>query len=93
MKQLPEAVALVNTTAVFDQHTVPSPLLHSHRTKPGIWGRIVILQGSLVYRILEPTIEEVVLTPETFGVVEPEVRHEVVPGDGVRFYVEFFKAI
>lgn len=92
MKPLPAALAPLNKTAVFDQHTVPSPLLHSHRTKTGIWGKIVVLEGALVYRILEPILEEVTLTPDTFGVVEPDVRHEVVPGDGVRFYVEFFRA-
>jgi len=32
-----------------------------------------------------------VLTPERHGVVEPMIRHEVVPGPGVRFYVEFYE--
>jgi tellurite resistance-related uncharacterized protein len=67
-----------------------SGLLRSHRTKDGTWARIVVLEGALTYRILEPAIEEMVLTPERHGVVEPMIRHEVVPGPGVRFYVEFY---
>lgn len=92
MKSLPKAVSPFNRTAVFEQHNVPTPLLHSHRTKKDIWGKIVVLEGALVYRILEPTIEEVTLTPDTYGVVEPEIRHEVIPGEGVRFFVEFLRA-
>ena len=77
-------------TAEFTHSTVPSGLLRSHRTKDGTWAKIVVLEGALTYRILEPVIEEVVLTPERHGVVEPTIRHEVVPGPGVRFYVEFY---
>lgn len=92
MKRLPPSATPFKKTAVFDEQTVPSALLHSHRTKEGIWGKIVVVEGALLYRSLEPAIEEVELTPETFGVVEPEARHEVVPRSGVRFYVEFFHA-
>ena len=76
-------------TAVFDETTVPTGLLRSHSTKAGVWAKIVVLEGTLIYRILEPTIEEIELTPLRYGVVEPTVKHEVVPLNGVRFYVEF----
>lgn len=42
----------------------------------------------MTYRILEPEPEEIALDPERSGVIEPKVLHEVVPHDGVRFYVE-----
>jgi hypothetical protein len=32
-----------------------------------------------------------VLSPDTPGVVEPEVPHEVEPLGGVRFFVEFLR--
>ncbi|HIF93393.1 MAG TPA: DUF1971 domain-containing protein [Myxococcales bacterium] len=38
--------------------------MRSHTTKRGVWGRIHVLEGSLRYRILEPTIEEIILRPE-----------------------------
>ena len=52
---------------------------------------IVVLEGKLTYRILEPTIEEVLLSPQRAGVIEPTIPHEVVPQPGVRFYVEFYR--
>lgn len=91
MKTLPTTVSAYKRTPDFTEHTVPAGLLRSHNTREGVWGKIVVLEGSLLYRILEPTIEEVLLTPDTFGVVEPTIRHEVVPSPGVRFYVDFHR--
>jgi tellurite resistance-related uncharacterized protein len=49
------------------------------------------LEGRLLYRILEPELEELVLAPGQNGVVEPEVLHEVEPIGEVRFFVEFLR--
>jgi len=91
MKVLPPDVRAYRRTPTFDPTTVPAGLRRRHTTKAGVWGRIVVLEGALTYRILEPAVEEVALSPGTDGVVEPEVAHEVVPGPGVRFYVEFLR--
>ena len=93
MKTLPANVVAYKRTAEFTNATVPAALLRSHRTKEGAWAKIVVLQGALTYRILEPAVEEVLLTPERHGVVEPTIAHEVVPHLGVRFYVEFHRAL
>lgn len=90
MKALPDAVVSYKRTPEFTQDTVPQGLLKSHQTKEGTWGKIVVVEGLLHYRILEPTLEEIVLSPEKYGVVEPTVLHEVAPVGTVRFYVEFF---
>lgn len=71
--------------------TVPKGLLNAHQTKAGTWGKIVVLEGELLYRILEPEIEEHLLDTEHSGVVEPEVLHEVEPKGTVSFYVDFHK--
>lgn len=92
MKTLPADVKPYKRTPEFTADTVPPGLLRSHDTKPGVWGKIVVLEGELLYRILEPQIEEHRLSVARFGVVEPTVRHEVVPDAGVRFYVEFHRA-
>lgn len=91
MKSLPDNVVPYKRTAEFTADSVPSALLRNHSTKAGVWAKIVVLEGSLLYRILEPTVGEVTLTPNRHGVVEPTVKHEVVPGRGVRFYVEFLR--
>lgn len=89
MKTLPPNSVPYKKTDVFTDSSVPSGLLRAHSTKPGAWGKIVVLQGTLTYRILEPVVEEVRLSPGRFGVIEPTIKHEVVPTIGVRFYVEF----
>lgn len=91
MKTLPVNAVPYKRTAEFTDSSVPSGLLRGHSTKPGAWGKIVVLEGALTYRILEPTIEEVPLSPRHCGVIEPTVKHAVVPQSGVRFYVEFYR--
>lgn len=92
MKSLPPHVEAYRRTDTFTEETVPAGLLRSHSTKPGVWGRIVIEQGGLRYRILEPEVEEVVLRPGVDGVVEPTVPHEVSPIGAVKFFVEFLRS-
>ncbi len=91
MKTLPASAVTYKRTPDFTHETVPAGLLRSHSTKEGVWGKIVVLEGSLLYRILEPTMEEVLLTPDRHGVVEPTVRHEVVPSADAKFHVEFMR--
>jgi tellurite resistance-related uncharacterized protein len=91
MKSMPSGVEPYKRTPEFTSETVPAGLRSSHRTKEGVWGRIVVLEGRLRYRILEPAVEEVELSPGVEGVVEPTVPHEVEPLGAVRFYVEFHK--
>lgn len=92
MKTLPADVVPYKRTPEFTQSTVPAGLLRSHNTKDGVWGKIVVLEGTLLYRILEPEVEEILLSADRYGVVEPTVKHEVVASAGVRFYVEFHRA-
>ena len=91
MKMLPNDVLPYKRTPEFTERTVPAALLRSHDTKNGVWGKIIVLEGTLLYRILEPEVEEIALSQGRFGVVEPTVKHEVVPSPGVRFYVEFHR--
>lgn len=92
MKSLPANVAAYQRTKEFTASSVPAALTRQHDTKAGVWGRICVLEGTLLYRILEPTVEEHVLSPGLDGIVEPRVPHEVEPTPGVRFYVEFLRA-
>ncbi len=91
MKELPRHCSPYKRTPEFTEASVPAGLLHAHRTKAGTWGKIVVLDGRLRYRILEPELADVELAPGSFGVVEPGVLHEVLPMGNVRFYVEFYR--
>lgn len=92
MKSLPRDVVAYQRTRDFTNDTIPDGLRRSHTTKRGVWGQIVVLEGTLRYRILEPQPEEHLLSADHPGVVEPEIPHEVEPLGVVRFYVEFSRA-
>ena len=88
---LPEGVAAYKRTPIFDQATVPAGLRREHRTKPGVWALIHVVEGRLRYRVLDPLSDEI-LVPGTPGIVRPEQPHEVEPLGQVRFFVEFHAA-
>ncbi|OYV40545.1 MAG: tellurite resistance protein [Thiomonas sp. 20-64-5] len=89
MKTLPPDLHLTRRTPEFTAATIPPGLLHDHRTKPGVWGVIHVLEGALEYHILEPMEERLLLTPGRPGIVEPAMKHQVMPLGPVRFLVEF----
>jgi tellurite resistance-related uncharacterized protein len=91
VKPLPPSLVPYKRTPEFTQETIPPGLRRRHTTKRGVWGRIRVLEGSLLYRILEPEPEEHVLTPEIEGVVEPEAPHQIQARGWVRFFVEFLR--
>ena len=92
MKALPDDVRVYSRTPEYSSENVPDSFLgRAHSTKAGVWGRIRVVEGSILYRIFEPDPEEHVLTLENPGVVEPTVVHEVEPIDDARFYIEFLR--
>jgi len=91
MKTLPDNLISHKRTPDFDQDQIPSGILGRHTTAEGVWGKIVITEGSLIYRVLEPSVEEYVLDSERHGVVTPQMAHQVVPTGPVKFHVEFFR--
>jgi len=91
MKDLPKDAASYKKTPEFTEDTIPAGLLKAHQTKAGTWGKINVTEGKLLYRILEPEHEEILLSKSLFGVVEPTILHEVESQGAVRFHVEFFR--
>ena len=91
MKTLPAELTAYKQTPEFTESTIPKGILNSHQTKSGTWGKIVVLEGSLLYRIYEPQVEEIMLSENKVGIVEPTILHDVTPQGSVRFYVEFYK--
>ncbi len=89
---LPGGLTPYKRTPTFDADSVPAGLRAQHSTKAGVWARVVVLEGSLPFRFLEPDKELVVLTPERPGIVAPTQLHQAEPGPSVRFYVEFHRA-
>ncbi|HJS85525.1 MAG TPA: DUF1971 domain-containing protein [Acetobacteraceae bacterium] len=88
---LPAGCEAYRRTPVFTEATVPDGLLRAHRTAPGTWALIHVLEGQLLYRVLDPPSERVLEPSAAPGVIEPGVPHEVAPLGPVRFQVEFHR--
>lgn len=90
MKSLPDNVVAYKRTPEFDESSIPTGLLNNHQTKEGVWGKIVVVSGKLLYTIQDP-FEEILLDSNKYGVVEPTVLHQVKPIGHVDFFVEFYQ--
>lgn len=91
MRSLPDGLSAYKRTREFDENTLPAGLRANHRTREGVWGRIVVLEGRLRYTIERVPSEVHDLEPGAVGVVEPGVPHRVEAMGAVRFYVEFLR--
>ena len=60
-------------TSVFDENTLPAALGREHRTKPGVWGVIRVLDGRLRYQVLDP-VSEVILDLSISALCYPKCR-------------------
>lgn len=91
---VPAELVLYKRSPEFTEHTVPAGLLRVHSTKPGIWGRIRVKEGELIYRIVDPRRRnrEILLTADHPGVIEPTIAHQIQPRGGARFSVEFLRS-
>ena len=93
MTALPSGLQAYRRSPEFTESTVPKGLLRAHSTKAGVWGLIHVLEGRLVYRLMDdrrPRLQRTLSADAEPGVVEPEILHGVEPEGAVRFYVEFF---
>ena len=89
--ELPDDVRKYSETTVFTEKSIPEKLLLLHDTKPGVWGRIVVLEGQLDYIVLGPPERRARLCPDRCGVIRPTELHRVALVGAVRFKVEFLK--
>tara|TARA_Y100001936_G_scaffold146000_2_gene142375 strand:- start:15072 stop:15545 length:474 start_codon:yes stop_codon:yes gene_type:complete len=88
--ELPKNFIPYKKTPIFTEKSLPSKLKNDHSTKMGVWGKIFVIEGKLQYRIkILGTNTE--LSPNTVGIILPEVLHSVATLDTVKFYIEFYK--
>lgn len=88
---LPHNIRKYAETPVFTETTVPEKLLRLHDTKPGVWGRIVVLEGEMEYIIPGPPEQRYRLAPDKCGIIAPTELHRIAPIGDVRFKVEFLR--
>lgn len=99
MPALPAGAEEYKRTNVFNEETVPSGLRRAHTTKTGTWGRLTVLSGKLIYRIIGQDRGDghknedrcFLITPGVFGIIEPQAPHQVELLGPVEFYVAFMR--
>lgn len=89
--ELPEDFVPYKRTSVFTEETLPDALRKDHSTKTGVWGKIIVEEGKLRYRVASLNADTE-LSVQKDGIVLPEVLHNVEPVGAVRFYVQFYRA-
>jgi tellurite methyltransferase len=90
--QMPSEHVPYSKTPVFTATTIPKGLLSKHSTKPGVWGRLQVLTGSLAYIIEGPSGARQVLAAGESVVIVPELEHRVEALGPVEFQVELYRA-
>lgn len=88
---LPDGVVAYRSTTVFTEATIPQGLLSAHRTAPGVWGLIEVLEGRLQFRVPAEGIERMLVPGCAPAVTEPGVPHEVALEGPVRFRITFYR--
>ncbi len=89
--ELPAHFVPYKQTPVFTEASLPEGLKKDHSTKTGVWAKIIVTEGKLLYRVaaLDTEME---LSRNQAGIVVPEVLHCVEPLGAVRFFVEFYRS-
>lgn len=89
---LPPDLEHVRTTPTFTEESVPAGLLGAHRVATGVWGRLVVHSGALVFRFEdEADLGHEVSEGESL-VIPPDRLHHVEVDGPVTFVVEFHRA-
>ena len=87
----PDGLVAYRRTPEFDEQTLPTGLTREHATKRGVWGRVHVVVGVLVYTVSPPISRSFRLAAPASGIVVPQARHRVAPEGAVRFFVEFYR--
>lgn len=88
---LPDGLELQRVTDVFDADSVPAGLLRAHQIAAGVWGRLVVVGGTVRFVWEDDPDHPVHLAEGDSVIVPPLRRHHVELGDGARFSVEFHR--
>ncbi len=90
--ELPTGLELVRTTDVFDNDTVPKGLLRAHQVAEGVWGRLVVHSGKIVFVFEDQSDQPIVVAAEESVVIPPRRLHHVEMDGPASFAVEFHRA-
>lgn len=87
---IPENATAYKVVGPWKANKIPKMLLDRHNTKVGVWAKLEVLSGSVQYHLCDSDIEPYALTPERFGVSEPQVWHYITPSDDAEIQITFY---
>jgi len=90
MQELPEAVRAYQKTQVYTDKTTPGMMKNDHRVRTGVWAKLVVQKGEVVFEIPERN-ETITVTADSPAIIEPVVMHRILPQAGARFYLEYYR--
>lgn len=90
-RELPPNAVKYAETPIFNSGTAPNKLTGTHDTKPGVWGKLVVLSGALDYVVLNEPTERIRVAAGEYAIIEPTVPHRVALIGPVTFKVEFHR--
>jgi tellurite resistance-related uncharacterized protein len=84
-------LTLQRTTPTFDERSVPAGLLRAHQIADGVWGRLVVEEGSLDFAFEDAPAAVRTVSAGDHQVIPPATPHHVVINGPVSFGVEFHR--
>ncbi len=87
----PEGLVSDRKSREFSEKDVLPGLLKAHATPSGVWAKIHVMKGRLLYRVEIGSGKEFLLAPKRPGVIAPEMLHCVRIVEPVTFFLEFFR--
>lgn len=87
--ELPDRFIARDRTPAFTEVSLPPRLRQGHKTSVGVWARVVVVAGSLRYRVASLSIDKA-LSPLEAANIPPEVGFRLEPLGEVHFYLDVY---
>ena len=90
-RRIPSGYKQYSETPIYDMSSVPSGLLKDHDLKPGTFGLLSVIEGSVVYfQSQQPTPLRIVGPSQDLAIL-PQEKHYIRLSEDARFKVAFFR--
>ncbi len=88
---LPTGLKPIRTTDTFDNDTVPAGLLRAHRVADGVWGRLVVHTGTVIFIFDDEPEHPIAVSAGGSVAIPPARQHHLELHEPASFAVEFHR--
>ena len=89
MEKMPKGLKSHKSTPVFTEATIPKGLLNRHNTKEGVWGRLIVLSGTITFVDLTNS-RQIEASPERPVTIVPQAWHHLKVTGEVELKIDFY---